>query len=513
MNKRVSEMTRGERVIAFIERFCIVPDGVLVGKPMRLEPFQKRFITEVYDNPDGTTRAILSISRKNGKSGLVAALLLAHLVGPEARQNSQIVSGAMSREQAAIVFRLATKMIGMSDQLRKLTHVIPSAKKILGLARNTEYVALSADGKTAHGLSPVLAILDEVGQVRGPQSDFIDAIVTSQGAHEAPLLIAISTQAATDADLFSVWIDDAIASKDRRVVCHLYSADADCDLMDREQWKKSNPALGVFRSEADMREQAERASRMPSFESTFRNLALNQRVEAVAPFVSPSVWLKNMRDKVPDEPFERGVVYGGLDLSARTDLTAFCLVALQDGKFFVRPYFWTPEDGLKDRARRDKAPYDVWLKKGFIRTTPGASIAYATVAREIAEICSECGDLRAISFDRWRMDIFKAELDEIGISLPLVPFGQGFKDMSPAIERTEELLLNEQFRLPDNPALTMCAQNARAVMDDAGNRKLVKGRANGRIDGIISLIMAVGAVAKTAEKEPERTYQMFVFGD
>ncbi|WP_433646419.1 phage major capsid protein [Kosakonia pseudosacchari] len=104
-------MTRGERVIAFIERFCIVPEGKLIGKPMRLDPFQKEFILAVYDNPAGTDMAILSIARKNGKTGLIAGILLAHLVGPEAVQNTQIVSGALSREQAAIVFNLAVKMV------------------------------------------------------------------------------------------------------------------------------------------------------------------------------------------------------------------------------------------------------------------------------------------------------------------------------------------------------------------------------------------------------------------
>ncbi|MDU7762393.1 MAG: terminase large subunit, partial [Enterobacter asburiae] len=200
-------MTRGERVIAFIERYCIVPEGKLLGKPMQLDPFQKEFILAVYDNPVGTDKAILSIARKNGKTGLIAGILLAHLVGPEAVQNTQIVSGALSREQASIVFNLAVKMVNLNPDLQVLVHIIPSGKKLIGLPCNVEYKALSAEGKTTHGLSPILAILDETGQVRGPQDDFIDAITTAQGAHENPLLIVISTQAANDADLLSIWID------------------------------------------------------------------------------------------------------------------------------------------------------------------------------------------------------------------------------------------------------------------------------------------------------------------
>ena len=197
-------MTRAEKVIAFCERYLKVPEGALVGQPLNLADFQKEFIREIYDNPQGTRRAYLAIARKNGKTGLIAALLLAHLVGPEAKPNTQIVSGARSRDQAALVFALADKMVQLSPELREIVKVVPSSKRLIGLPRNVEYKAIAAEGRTAHGLSPVLAILDEVGQVQGPQDDFVDAITTSQGAHEAPLLIAISTQAPTDADLFSV---------------------------------------------------------------------------------------------------------------------------------------------------------------------------------------------------------------------------------------------------------------------------------------------------------------------
>ena len=225
-------MTRAARIIEFIQRFCVTPEGASVGQPMVLAEFQKQFIRDVYDNPHGTRRAILSIARKNGKSGLIAGLLLAHLVGPEAKQNTQIASGALSKEQASLIFALACKMVQLSPKLSAIVRIISSGKRLIGLPLNVEYKALAADGKTAHGLSPVLAILDEIGQVRGPQSDFIDAITTSQGAHEAPLLIAISTQAASDADLFSQWIDDAQTSQDPRIVCHLYAAPEGCDLMD-----------------------------------------------------------------------------------------------------------------------------------------------------------------------------------------------------------------------------------------------------------------------------------------
>ena len=488
-------LTRAGRVIAFIEKHCVTPDGAHVGMPMVLAEFQKDFIRDVYDNPAGTRRAILSVSRKNGKTGLIAGLLLAHLVGPEAKQNSQIVSGAMSRDQAALVFNLAAKMVQLSPKLSGLVRVIPSGKRLLGLPLNTEYRALAADGKTAHGLSPVLAILDEIGQVRGPQSDFVDAITTSQGAHEAPLLIAISTQAASDADLLSVWLDDAHASADPRIVSRLYAAPEGCDLLDLEAWKAANPALGIFRSLADLREQMTQAQRMPSMENTARNLLLNQRVSTDSPFVSPDIWKACSE---PVQPFYDVPVFCGLDLSARTDLTALVIVGQIDGIWHVVPHFWTPEQGLEDRAKRDRVPYDLWHRQGYLRTTPGATVDYEFVAQEMAEILSEL-NVEAVAYDRWRIDLLRKELDRIGADLPLIEWGQGYKDMAPALDALEAELLNARLAHGFHPVLTMCAANATVTKDPTGARKLDKSRATGRIDGMQALAMAMGAAARAGE--------------
>lgn len=490
-------MTRGEKVIAFIHGFCIIPEGQHVGKPVVLADFQRKFILDVYDNPHVTDTAILSIARKNAKTGTIAFLLLAHLVGPEAKQNSRIVSGAMSRDQAAEVYNLASKCVMLSEKLSSIVKIIPSGKKLIGLPLSVEYQAISAEGKTAHGKSPILAILDEVGQIRGPNSDFVDAITTAQGAYDNPLLIYISTQAATDADMFSVLIDDALEKKPPKTVCHVYAAGADGDLLDELQWHKANPALGQFRSLNDMRKQAEKAARMPSFENTFRNLNLNQRVSTFAPFVSRSVWEANEGELVGDGD----VWVGALDLSARTDLTAFSLISENShGKIDVEQYFWCPEVGLLDREKVDKQPYSMWVKQGFLRTTPGATVDYEYVAQEISEIIGE-RHVAKIAFDRWRIDVFKAACDRMGLEFPLVEFGQGYKDMGPAVDAIEQHLLNGKISHLGNPVLKMCAANAVVTKDPAGNRKLDKSKAIGRIDGMVTLTMACGVLESAQESE------------
>jgi phage terminase large subunit-like protein len=490
-------MTTGEKVIAFIERYCRVPEGKLVGQPIKLEEFQKRFIREVYDNPKGTRLGILSIARKNGKSALIAGLALAHIVGPVARLNAQIVSGAQSRDQAALVFNLAWKMVQLSPELTKLVRVVPSGKRLIGLAMNTEYRALAAEGKTAHGLSPVVVILDELGQVRGPHDPFVEALETAQGAYDDGLQLVISTQAPTDADMLSVWIDTAIRNDEPHTVCHLYAADEDAGLGEPEQWAKANPALGAFRSQVELEQAAEKAARMPSFENSFRNLYLNQRVNMVSAFVSPGVWKAG--NGAPGE-FD-GVVYGGLDLSATTDLTALVLTSRREGLLYVRPYFWMPMESVHEAVRRDKAPYDVWVREGLLRTTPGKVIDYDFVARDIGEICSGLS-IAKIGFDRWRMDRMQQALARQGVDLPLEEFGQGYKSMSPALDALESDLLQERVRHGGHPVLAMCAANAVAVNDPAGNRKLDKSKATGRIDGLVALAMASGVEAMMQEAIP-----------
>lgn len=490
-------MTRGERVCQFVERYCIVPEGPLVGKPVKLADFQRRFILDVYDNPHVTTDAYLSIARKNAKTATIACLVLAHLVGPEALPNSEIISGARSREQAAKVYNYADKMVRLSPELSGIVRPIPSKKRLIGLPRNVEYTAIAAEAQTAHGGSPVLAILDEVGQVRGPQDDFIDAITTSQGAYDRPLLIAISTQAATDADLFSVWIDDAQKEgSDPQIVCHVYKADEDADVLDEKAWQAANPALGLFRSEKDLRKQALKASRMPSFENTFRNLCLNQRVSTVSPFVSQSVWKENA--ELPEDIDETLPAWAGLDLSGRTDLTALVIIQQIEGIWQVHTHAWTPEDGLIERAKRDRSPYDAWVRDGWLHATPGATVDYGYVAMEMAEILGPL-NLSGVAFDRWRMDILKKELEAIGLELPLMDFGQGFKDMSPALDALESELLNGRIAHGLHPVLTMCAANAVVTKDPAGNRKLDKHKASGRIDAMVALAMAIGQASKQAE--------------
>lgn len=501
----ISKLTRAEKNMRFAEAFLSVPSGKLVGRPIKLTLFQEEFFYCVFDNPHKTRRAFLSKARKNAKTATIAIILICFLVGPEAKQNSQIVSGALSREQAAIVWDLSHKMLMASPKLSEHVHVIPSSKKLIGKPRNVEYKALSAEGKTSHGLSPVLAILDEMGQVKGSHDPFIEAVVTSQGAHEDPLLIVISTQAPSDADWLSIQLDDAERSKDPRTVSHVYAAPDDCELDDKSAWKDANPALGVFLNEQELVDGAEMAKRMPSYENTFRNLHLNQRVEVEAPFVSKGVWQEN--GEPPDTDVKKKV-FGGLDLSAVSDLTSLVLVT-DEGD--VLPRFWLPKSGLREKSRSDRVPYDVWADKGLLLTTPGSAIEYEYIAYELKKIFEEY-DVQQINFDRYAMKFLMPWLRKVGMSdtdmEKFKEFGQGFVSMGGALRELETKLLQKKLKHGMHPILTMCAGNARIEMDAAGGRKFTKKKSTGRIDGMVALAMAVDALARYEQTE-DKSYDIF----
>jgi phage terminase large subunit-like protein len=485
----------GADIIAFIEEVCFVPEGKFIGQKLELFDWQKDLIRLVYDNPVGTRRAIISVGRKNAKTTLAACLLLAHLCGPPARDkpNSQLYSAAQSRDQAGIIFSLASKMVRLNPALTRTVTIQETAKSLICPELGTRYRALSADATTAHGLSPALIIHDELGQVRGPRFPLYEALETATGAQENPLSIIISTQAPTDADLLSILIDDAMTGSDPRTVIKLYTAPTDLDPFDEATIRLANPAFGTFLNAREVMGMAADAQRMPAREVEFRNLILNQRIEATNAFVSPAVW------KACAEPagsLDGLMVYGGLDLSEVADLTALVLIGWRNGKWHVHPTFWLPGEGLLERAATDHVPYDLWRERGYLQTTPGKTVSYEFVADYLRGLFRRY-NISKIGFDRWNMRhlqpwLLKAGMTEQSVKDHFVEFGQGVASMSPALRDLEQLVLEGQLAHGGHPVLNMCLNNTVIVLDDAGNRKPSKKRSVGRIDGLVALTMAIG---------------------
>lgn len=481
--------TRGERNIAWVEAYCRIPEGKFVGKPVKLTVHQRRWIKRIYDSP--TRLFILSMARKNAKTAMASFLLLLHLCGPEAKPNSQLYSAAQSRDQAAILFSLAAKVVRMSPDLGQVVSVKDTAKQLVCNDLGTVYKALSADASTSYGLSPCFVIHDELGQVKGPRFELYEALETASAAQESPLSIVISTQAPTDSDLLSLLIDDALTGADPANKVELCTANIDLDPFSEEAIRQANPHYDDFMNKSEVLRQAQDAKRLPSREAAYRNLILNQRVEARNPFVARAIWLENGEE--PD-PIDGQRVYGGLDLSSVSDLTSLELVT-ESGD--VHSTFWLPEDGLAEKSRADRVPYDQWAAEGYLLTTPGRAIEYEFVAQHLRDVFDRC-DVVALAFDRYNMRFLKPWLEKVGFSPEELErfkeFGQGFVSMSPAIRELEAKLLAKKLRHGNHKVLEMCAANAQTVSDPAGNRKFTKQKTTGRIDGMVALAMAVGVM-------------------
>lgn len=491
----MGRVSRGNRAIRWIEQYCRIPEGEFVGQPVKLQKFQKDVIKGIYDT--STRRVIISFGRKNAKTTLSAFLCLLHLVGPEAKANSQLYSAAQSRDQASILFNLMVKVIRLSPDLNGVIAVRESAKQLFCEELGTLYRALSAEASTAYGLSPVFVVHDELGQVVGPRSPLYDALETAAGAQKEPLSVVISTQAPTDADLLSVLIDDAKAGYDKETKLFLYTADESIDPFSEKAIKSANPAYGIFLNKKEVKRQADSASRMPSQEAAYRNLVLNQRISRNTPFVSQRVWKENGLCLRPED-FE-GPVTIGLDLSDRHDLTAMIAVGRgTDGSLSVKSNFYLPADGIAEKSIQDRVPYDLWANDGHLTLTPGKSIEFDFVAKTLAD-WAESTDI-TVYFDRWGMKMLRPSLLDVGfdeqwIANHFVEHGQGYKDMSPALKTLEIELLNGRIRHGMHPVLTWNAANAVEVKDPAGNKKLDKVKSTGRIDGMVALAMAVGGSA------------------
>jgi phage terminase large subunit-like protein len=496
------DLTRSERVIAFCEELRVT-SGPDAGKLLKLRDWQREFVERLYRVDDKGVRqvrtAILSMGRKNGKTQLAAALALCHLLGPEAEQRGEVYSCANDRFQASKIFSEMVALIMGNPELADRVNIIRFRKEIEDLKSGSVYVALSAEVKTKLGLNPSCIIYDELGS--SPDRHLYDALDSALGGRKEPLLLVISTQAADDLAPMSRLIDYGIKVNEGEIVdptfhLTLHQAPADMDPWSLEAWKAANPALGDFRSLPDVERLALQAQRMPSTENSFRNLILNQRVSAHSKFIERSDW--NACAEAPEIP-DGARIYIGLDLGATRDMSALVVIHQDiDGVFHVKPEFWLPGD-ISERSDQDHAPYDLWVREGLI-TPAGKTTDPKLVALRVAELSRDYR-VMTVGFDRWRINDFKRELDEIGCDVQLVEHGQGYRDMSPAVNIVERLVLQRRVRHGGNPVLATCVANAVITRDPAGGRKLDKAKSTGRIDGLVALAMAFSLALVKNEQE------------
>jgi phage terminase large subunit-like protein len=516
----VKGLTRAERIVRFIESLPITK-GKLVGQKMKLLPTQRSFIDDLF----GSTRVRIGIKsepRGNGKTGLLAPLALAFLVGPEAELRGEIYAAAIDRQQAGIMFNEIEAIILAVPEFAGSVNIQRFHKRIevlTGQGAGSLFEALSSDARRGHGLAPSLWVYDELAQAK--DRELLDNLITAMGKRKSALGVIISTQAPNNEHALSQLIDDGLSGADPSILVHLSSAPEDADPYAVETLRACNPALGIFLDEGDLLAEAERARRLPAFEPAFRNLRLNQRVDASqeARLCTGAVW-KLGAVPVDADRLEGRRCYGALDLSGKHDLTSLTLIFPDDEPdpgFDVLPFFWTPTGAMEARRPAEQDLFRQWIKAGHIETIEGPVIRSRKIAEALMRFRKQF-KIIGVAYDRWRIDDLRQDLAELGMTEAemedwLIPWGQGFRDMAPAIEAFAECALTGRLRHDGNPVLTACVANAVLTADPAGNNKIDKGKSNARgttrIDGAVTLVMATGLAARLAEKvEPKREYQM-----
>lgn len=509
---------RAQAVIDFVESLPIT-SGMLAGTNFVLREWQKKIIRGIYGKTRDGKRivrtALITMPRKNGKTGLTAALALAHLCGPEAEQRGQVYSAAADRNQAALIYNEMKAIIEATPELRNRIIVRDFTKHLEDAITGSSFLALSSDAKTKHGFSASCIIYDELAQA--PNRELYDALTTSTGARLEPLTIVISTQSHDPRHIMSELVDDGMQIRDGIVEddtffpC-IYTAPEEADPWDEATWFDCNPALGDFRDLEEMRTYAKQAQRIPAKEATFRLLYLNQRIATEHRFIARADWdacgiAAGEREQFL-ESLKGRTCYGAVDLSStgKNDLTSLVLIFPIDGNFkAVLPFFWACESGLDEAEKRDRAPYREWAKRGWLRTIPGRVMDYGFIAQTLAQLKADY-DLKSVAFDPWKIKHLIQACDDIHLDLDMIPHGQSFKDMDPSIQTLEDDALSWRIKHDGNPVLTFCMDNIKVELDSSGNRKFSKRKSNGRIDGAVALAMAEGLVS-TVDVQPE--YQIF----
>ena len=477
--------------------------GEWAGQPFVLEKWQREIIRNLFGwkRADGTRRyriAYIEVPKKSGKSTLVAGIGL-YLLTADGEPGAEVYSAAADREQAAIVFSTAKSMVEASPELSR--HCETYHRSIVVPRTGSSYKVLSAEAPTKHGLNPSGILFDELHAQ--PNRELWDTLVMGGAARRQPLVVAITTAGFDRQSICYELHDHAIKVRDGIIqddafLPVIYSAGLDEDWTDPKVWKHANPSLGISVKEDFLREECLRAKESPSKQNAFRRLHLNQWTEQDTRWLDMTVWGECAREVDVDE-LDGRACFAGLDLSSSTDLSAFVLLFPpkdEDEPFKVLSYFWMPEENIAQRVRRDRVPYDTWVRDGFIEATDGNVIDYDVIRSRIGEF-SRRFHIREIVYDRWGATQLSTQLQSDAFTI--VPFGQGFASMSPAAKQFERLVLGRQIAHGGNPVLAWMASNVAIRQDPAGNIKPDKAKSRDRIDGIVALVMAVGRATVVCE--------------
>lgn len=507
------DVEKVNRAIGFFQDILLLNGGEYEGVPFDPCPWQKFVIGSLFGwvGDDGFRRfrsAYIETGKGSGKSPLAAGIGLYGLVA-DGEARAEIYAAATKKDQAMILFRDAVAMVDQSPKLSavlKKSGVGQSTWNLAYLKRGSFFRPISADDGQS-GPRPSIALLDEIHEHK---NDYVvEMLKAGFKFRKQPLMVMITNSGFSKQTVcwqyheFGMKVNETCALKydpensycDDATFAFICSIDkGDDPFKDEACWYKSNPSLAYgLPGLKYLRDQVASAKGMPAKESYVRRLNFCEWVGADAPWISADAWFDCL-DDFDIENFSGRRCWGGLDLSSVRDLTSLAILfepVENDPVWRLKNFFWLPRDGLEEKSKKDGVQYLQWVAAGHLRTTDGKAINKLAIAKECANIADKF-DLQMIGYDRWLIEEFKSLLDREGITLPLTPFGQGFKDMAPAVNELETLIVNQHVLHDENPVMTWCAANAVIVSDPAGNKKVAKDKATGRMDGIVAALMAVG---------------------
>lgn len=499
--KHIFDEKKAERPIEFIERFCKHSKGEWAGHAIKLELFQKAYISALFgfiDRDTGLRRfreTLFMVGRKNGKSTLLAGIALYMLIGDH-EPGAEIYSVATKKDQARIIFDETRNMVSQSPQLRSLIRKRKTdlyCDSVMGKMQ-----ALGKNSDTLDGLNSNCVIMDELHGVR--DRNLYEVLKQSQSARRQPLMIMITTAGTIRECIFDDMytyakniIDGTV--KDDTFLPVIYELDKREEWKNPKAWQKANPGLGSIKKVEDLEVKVNRAKNSPNDLKGILVKDFNIRE------TSASVWLSfdeinNERD-YQIERFYNSYAIGGADLSITTDLTCATLLMMdkETEERFVSQMYWIPEDLLETRVKEDKIPYDIWEKKGLLRLCSGNCINYSDVTAWFLEMVNEKGITPAwIYYDSYSAKYWVEEMEQYGFNM--IRCIQGAKTLSLPMQQLGADLRAKKINYNNNPILKWCLTNTGIQTDRNGNIVPVKAQSpKRRIDGTASLLDAyVGLV-------------------
>jgi phage terminase large subunit-like protein len=511
------DLDKANHAMGFFPAVLKLNGGQFEGLPFNLHPAQAFIVGNLFGwvRADGTRRfrvAYIEMGKGNGKSPLLGGIGLYGMVA-DGEPRAEIYAAATKKDQAMILFRDAVAMVDQSPALAAKIGKSGKDDKVWNLfheASNSFFRPISADDGQS-GPRPHIGLVDELHEHK--TGKVINMLSAGRKSRRQPMVVAITNSGTSRTSVCweyrQAGIDVSAGIKDDDTmfayICSM--DDGDDPFNDERCWAKGNPLLDATITREYLRDEVKQARGMPSKESEVRRLNFCEWVEAHNPAFSREVWM-GAHDAYTLADFSGMECNAGLDLSDVRDLTSSVLEFQREGVTYLWPFFWIPENAIVEKTKTDGVPYREWIRAGHVLTTPGNAINKDFVVAKLAEILGAHGiKLRKMGYDRWGIDVFKQACANQGVEFPLEPFGQGFRDMGPAVNEFERRLVDGQLKHPGNPCLTWNAANAVFSKDPAGNRKLDKAKATGRIDGMVASLMAVAVGAKPAEEKP--TFQFF----